>query len=190
MALPIPSMPSANEFFELAENIHVENQQSSDWFSYRHFVKWFEEHKSLTEQDFVVASYFAYGWMPKVLRFRVYNLKPALDAMNDVLKTNQIGKNHLELVKEALNNSYIGASKLLHFAKPNLIPIYDSNVAEFCFGETQGYNDSDWFYAYKKYIDQLKTDKRSEKLRKRLSSEVGFDITTYRALEYTMYAAD
>jgi hypothetical protein len=182
--------PSPDKFFERAETIRDINPQSSDWFSYSHFLNWFKNRKFLTEKQLAIASYFTYGWMPRTLKIRATKMQIALDAINDVLKNNVVEKKHHDSIKNILNESYIGSSKLLHFAKPDLMPIYDSKVAIFCFGTSQGYNNYDWFDKYKKYVDKLKVDKRADNLRKNLSNEVGFEITVYRALEYAMYVAE
>lgn len=108
------------------------------------------------ERELLAAAYAVYGWMPTILK-RVDNLARLSQFMGEVrsLSVNEA----LPLVREAaavskdgiltsLNNSVVGTSKLLHFFRPDLFPIWDSRIARL-FGLANGrHNNSAVYLAY------------------------------------------
>ena len=73
-----------------------------------------------------------YGWMPRILRLDPEHLDKAIDAFRQARATHQDASD-FELVDNvgACLHSVVGASKLLHFANPEVFPIWDSNVERF-----------------------------------------------------------
>ena len=72
--------------------------------------------------------------MPRKLELRFQSQDPeeellsAAAILNDVRSGRLIGEKELHSLKEMINHSLVGTSKLLHFANPHLFAIWDSNV--------------------------------------------------------------
>ena len=77
-----------------------------------------------------------YGWMPTILDSMGYTNETEIDAyekkvVNDVRKAIErdvVQSNDLKNLTKFINNSYVGLSKFLHFLRPDLYAIWDSNV--------------------------------------------------------------
>ena len=88
----------------------------------------------------------AYGWMPRVLRLDESFETAALAAMNKALVAATGAPASTVLTPHEFSDlanwirSSVGASKLLHFAKPDTFPIWDSKVERFRHGGAPPYN--------------------------------------------------
>ena len=73
----------------------------------------------------------AYGWMPRVARLDPIHFESAGDSL--VLaaeaKGNEIDHSAVKSISNCLH-SVVGASKVLHFVRPDIYPIWDSMVAK------------------------------------------------------------
>ena len=84
----------------------------------------------------VLGLHIVYGWMPTIPKLggimqwdgskRQKFAETLANAKNGQVPTDS----ELETLKTFCNNSMIGASKLLHFLKPETFPIWDSRVAK------------------------------------------------------------
>ncbi len=64
-------------------------------------------------------------------------------------------------LKSVISNSYIGCSKLLHFANPECFPMHDSNICKFIFYDcTEEYhvNTKERFYKYFEQIGKVTSE--------------------------------
>ncbi|OLF53019.1 DUF6308 family protein [Pseudomonas chlororaphis] len=74
-------------------------------------------------------SAMCYGWMPRVARVNAKHLDQASHALASALTSpTVIDKQPMQDLANSLH-SVVGASKLLHFVRPDLYPIWDSKVA-------------------------------------------------------------
>jgi hypothetical protein len=83
---------------------------------------------------FVQVASAAYGWMPRVLRLTSKSdvLAEAVRAMQDARQATSLRDTEsLALAISACVHSLVGASKILHFANPEVFPIWDRNVEGF-----------------------------------------------------------
>jgi len=70
-----------------------------------------------------------YGWMPTVLRHSKWDDKNKISISGLLNRKNgEFSKEEMEVLREFVNGSYIGVSKLLHFTDPVHWAIWDSNV--------------------------------------------------------------
>jgi hypothetical protein len=98
--------------------------------SYPIYTKFFQSSDINNKDDFIVRAGIVYSWMPRVLVLDKDRIDSAISAIHDFddSKTEQDSSDLVRRVAEALNGSYIGASKFLHFQYPKLFPIYDTKV--------------------------------------------------------------
>ena len=86
-------------------------------------------------------SLLVYGWMPRVLRVDSSYLEKAVEALNQAIDCNTETFREIDVSNLAqCLHSVVGASKMLHFAKPDVFPIWDSKIQAFR-GKRNGYND-------------------------------------------------
>lgn len=160
--------------------------------TYPSFLKFFESRGSkVTADDFVIAANFIYGWMPKILKLGADKsdwLKAA-----EILKkarNQQIREsNDLELLKTLLGNSLVAASKILHFANPNLHPIWDRRVCRYLRNCKSG-NGVDSIVYLLEYFDVCEKISRWPEMKELLPSfqkNYGSMTTLFRAIELTMF---
>lgn len=87
--------------------------------------------KKEIEADTYALAVAVYGWMPTIPK--TFNI----DFLTDEIKTSISKLKHPEeacaflkrIDEPILNNSWVGTSKLLHFLKPEIFPIWDSRIA-------------------------------------------------------------
>lgn len=70
-----------------------------------------------------------YGWMPRIVRVDPSHLDRAVTALRQATAATNTNEAALQVAAvAACLHSVVGASKLLHFANPELFPIWDRNV--------------------------------------------------------------
>ena len=81
------------------------------------------------KEKFLQIATATYGWMPRIVRLDPPHLNLAVQAFTQAQTVNddlwrEVPVNHVA----QCFHSVVGASKLLHFANPNVFPIWDRNV--------------------------------------------------------------
>jgi hypothetical protein len=113
----------------LLEKIEPGTFGSSYVKSYESIIDFFNDIQ-LNENSLIQGAHMVYGWMPTILNITKHDL----DTQNVLLSVKNISKeideaNLIVLIK-FMNNSNVGASKLLHFIYPEKYPIWDSKICE------------------------------------------------------------
>ena len=126
--------------------------------SYPHFIRFFRDKNILDEHDVIIGRFFTYGWMPRILLDLGDVSKESED---DLVKYLNEAKNHdkpslesrkFEHIARCMNNSVVGASKLLHFINPHVYAIIDTKVCEYLQYRSQYLNDEMYNIFSKKII--------------------------------------
>lgn len=89
-------------------------------------------HRLSTQHDLVAlagVSHLAYGWMPTMLSFRATAIDP--HQIWEHIGQGNLDDELLLSLKRLINNSLVGASKVLHFIKPDAYAIMDSRVRRY-----------------------------------------------------------
>jgi hypothetical protein len=129
-----------------------EDKSREQWYSesYKDFVNYFKDKKTLERKDIVFGIAMAYSWMPKIPQ--TCEIIEIIDLVND-LRINFDKKAFVEL-KGKINNSTVGTSKLLHFIAPDKYPIWDKKVCTVFYPDD---NCTDYFtnqpFRYFRYIE-------------------------------------
>jgi len=127
------------------------NQYSEGYLALCHLIR--DRTDPGCEQELLAAAYAVYGWMPTILKrfenlvqlsqfiveVRGLPLNNAVPLIRDAAQSNRGG------VLRSLNNSVVGTSKLLHFFRPDLFPIWDSRIAKL-FGYVNGRHNNPVVY--------------------------------------------
>lgn len=77
-------------------------------------------------------STLVYGWMPRIARIDPLHTTAAVAALGAALSATYANYQSIPVkrISDCLH-SVVGASKLLHFANPDVFPIWDSNIEVF-----------------------------------------------------------
>lgn len=133
--MTFPNTPTFTTLEELAQNLTLD-PTNSYLVSYPEFIEYFASIPLITRHHLIIGTHFAYGWMPKILRLGQVDINVALGLLNYAKAGHTLSLQQLKLLKQLINNSAVGLSKLLHFIRPDLYPIWDSNVADYVFNGT------------------------------------------------------
>lgn len=158
--------------------------------SYRHFVAYFAGIQTITEHHLVIGANFTYGWMPTILEFKSGAFSAAASILNRAKANHRISARELRLLANLINNSVVGASKLLHFVNPHTYAIWDSNVYRYINGKSpQQYqvNNCDNYFAYLENLSDITRDPRFPPVHDSMNAKIGYTVSPYRATELVMF---
>lgn len=159
--------------------------------AYRHFVDFFQGRSVIDKQGLVIGAHFVYGWMPTMLA-----LNEPEDQFQGILETlayikagQTVSPEELTSLARAINNSSVGASKLLHFINPTEYPIWDSRVYWFWAGERpyQYRMNSAAYLAYRQNCKEISMDSRFVPIQNDINRKMGYEVTAMRAIEWIGY---
>ena len=170
------------------------NQKDSYILSYPYMIAFFEGKEVIKALDLVCGAHMVYGWMPTILELYTdkgnLNLDQAARLLTGVKRGMDIADSELEELSKLINNSLVGASKLLHFVSPGNFPIWDSKVFTFVFNTRPHNYRVNKIENYRKYIEvlnNLQEDPRFESLHNSMNQKIGYNVSPLRALELVMY---
>lgn len=188
-----------NKLIKVAETFKTEDDNYL--ISYPHFLKYFADLDEIKEHHLIIGMSFTYSWMPTILNFKTEkgnnlenNIKNVLELLNKVKKEKKtnilLSNTELAKVKELLNNSLVGTSKLLHFIAPEKYAIWDSKVFFNLYNEPAHKYKLEKTEAYLDYLQLLKELTFNEDLFPELFSIIRKkcpEITKFRALELSIF---
>ena len=166
------------------------NEDESANISYIHFLKYFEGTEKVTQHELIIGASFTYSWMRRGLAFKFCeNLGNVAAYLDAVRLDNDLDSTALSMIKEVVNRSIVGTSKLLHFVNPERYPIIDNWVDTYLYS-TPSYdrhNDVDHYMSYTCACRRAVQDERFKAVHQHVSKSLGFEVTALRALELIMF---
>lgn len=164
----------------------------SDMLSYQEFVSYFRNLEIINLHNFVIGANFAYGWMPTILEIKKNRgeLSETITILNAVKKGKLIDREALTNLRDTINNSLVGASKLLHFVNPDVYAIWDSRVYKYITGKIPydyQIKDMDYYLSYLKNCEDIAQDPAFPPVHASINHKIGYIVTPYRAIELVMY---
>ena len=161
-------------------------------FSYREFIRYFEGVEVITAHHLVLGAHLAYGWMPTILEMNNIpdNLEDAVEVLNAVKRAEAVGVAELTALKNTINNSLVGTSKLLHFINPHSYAIWDRWVFRYINGRNPHHyqvNDPRKYLAYLDLCNEISQNKGFPPIHASMNRKIGYPVTAYRALELVMF---
>jgi len=180
------------DVFELEPNTII-RATDSYIVSYPYLLSYFASKTSFGPEDVVRGAHMVYGWMPTILDLyptpKKLDFLAAARLLNEA-RTGSLTNSELEQLACLVNNSLVGASKLIHFVAPNKYAIWDSKVYAFVFNERAYQNRVSKVAKYLKYQDTLKglqEDPRFINFHQSMNVKIGYAVSPVRALELIMY---
>lgn len=193
------ALKKAEQIFEKVKSNPI--QPSSYVRSYSAILTYCER-STWALDDFVCAAHMVYGWMPTALDLypSEQGFERAVHLLNESRLRQLDGSEIIELSK-VINNSVVGASKLLHFVSPQRYGIWDSRIYAFLTGKNkpayQVVNSAPKYLTYLRVLEALKDDARfggfhetvNQNIRTALGSAwtVKDAVGALRALELVMF---
>ena len=181
------------DIFELELKTSVK-QDDSYILSYPLILNYFASKQLLVPEDVVLGAHMAYGWMPTVLE--LYPKAPNIDLatganiLNMAKRKGDLADDEVKKLACLINNSLVGASKLLHFVSPDHFPIWDSKIYAFVFHEKPHNYRVSKVSKYREYLEllgRLRNDPRFPEFYLSVIRKVGYKISEIRALELVMF---
>jgi hypothetical protein len=162
--------------------------------SYPHIRSWFAEHSTFTERDVVCGAHMVYGWMPTIIDLDLADGRLTLAAaavlMTKARRDGHLDPEEIDSLASLMNNSLVGASKLLHFAAPDAFAIWDSRIYAFLNGKRPHHYQVRDVKAYTAYLDKLTYWSKSpgiDVFRETVNRKIGYAVSTMRAMELVMF---
>jgi hypothetical protein len=181
-----------HDVFELERTTNI--PATSYILSYPHILSYFAGRGPLDVTDFVRGAHLVYGWMPKVLKLHTQppnlTLAQAASLLESARTQGTISDEHLSKLVRVINNSLVGTSKLLHFVRPDVFPIWDSNVYGFVFEEKPHdgrVRDVAKFREFVRRVNAIRSEKRFGDFHASVNFKVGYEVSEPRAVELIMF---
>ena len=158
---------------------------------YPHLRAQFSRSEPLGLGEFIVATSMVYGLMPTVMNLRKGDPEMLLGPLSALrVDGRRLSHEQFADLRAIVNNSVVGASKLLHFLRPDTYPIWDSRVDRFMHGDDADTSSADRYFDYLADFDRVSQDPVFERQRVSLAKKLGYPIDATRAFEMIMYLAD
>lgn len=160
--------------------------------AYRHMRSFFEDKEVFSESDFVCGAHMVYGWMPTILELHTQQvtLAEAAALLTLAKRERHLSDADIQRVAGVVNNSLVGASKLLHFVDPERFAIWDSRIYAFVHQTTAHFYRMKSVSAYREYLSLLSTlsaDARMPAFHASVNKKLGYSVSAFRALELVMF---
>jgi len=181
------------DVFELepATTIHADE---SYIVSYPHLVSYFASKATISAEEVVCGAHMVYGWMPTILDLysnpTKLDLFGAAELLTKARYNGIVTDSELQGLAGLVNNSLVGASKLLHFIAPTQFAIWDSKVYAFVFNQKAHQYRISNINSYRKYLNilsDLQSNPRFDKFHNSINTKMGYKVSPIRALEVVMY---
>jgi predicted AAA+ superfamily ATPase len=160
--------------------------------TYQEFITYFKNIECIEKHHLVIASHFVYGWMPTVIQLKTKELKEVLTTLNAVKAGQLISLAELERIKFCINNSMVGASKLLHFISPKVYAIWDSRIFRYLTGKKSQYGieKPENYLEYLRRLNEIANKDEYKKLHAKIQDKFLYEISPLRAIELLMFETD
>lgn len=179
--------------FDIEPKITI-NTGASYIISYPYLIEFFAPRPSFRAIDLVAGAHMVYGWMPTILDLYPHENQLSLEAGADLLTkaklTGYLDNDEISTLARLVNNSFVSASKLLHFVAPDNFAIWDSKVYRFLYGQAPYTARVNNVHKYREYLDHLSRvilDPRFFAFHTSVNQKTGYVVSAFRAIELVMF---
>jgi hypothetical protein len=181
------------EVFDLEPNTRV-LQDDSYILSYPHILSYFSAKSTFDAADLVRGAHMVYGWMPTVLELYPdppnHDLAAGAALLTKAKSAGALSDQEIGSLSAIINNSLVGASKLLHFVAPDQFAIWDSKIYAFVFEKKPHNYRVNEVASYRSYLDMLgriRVDARFKEFHDSVNRKIGYSVSPLRAVELVMF---
>ncbi len=162
--------------------------------SYPYLIEYFKSKSSFVAGDVVCGAHMVYGWMPTILELYSESgnsdLGVAAQTLSEAKAGRDLSEQQLKALAAIINNSLVGASKLLHFVAPEHFPIWDSKVYSFVHEQRPHHyrlNNVGNYLDYVKLLKHLCQKPEFPRFYDSVRKKLDYDVSPLRALELVMF---
>lgn len=183
--LKIENLKKEIESFEVKEDNSYLN-------SYQEFIEYFSKISKIEKHHLIISSHFVYGWMPTILKLKLTNLEEVLQILNKAKTDKILNLEELKKLRNSINNSLVGTSKLLHFINPEIYPIWDSKIFKYWSGNktTYGIQKPENYLEFTKQVNETTQHKDFTEIHRQINKLLRYDVTSVRALELLIFQSN
>ena len=168
-------------------------EDNSYYISYPEFIEYFKNIDEIKKHNLIIGVNFVYGWMPRTLKIHSDNFVNTLAILNKAkLGQQPVTEEDLDILKEILDHSLIGTSKLLHFINPEKFAIWDSKVYKYLTGEKIAHHykteKSKSYLAYLDFCKELIQRKEYDEVHEYICCEINYPMSKFRTAELIMFS--
>ena len=162
--------------------------------AYPYLLDYFNAKAPIAAGDVVRGAHMAYGWMPTILELYpepgANDLSAAAALLARAKRGGVLTASELETLAALVNNSLVGASKLLHFVAPANYAIWDSKVYSFVHEKRPHHyrvNNVTTYIDYLNLLKDLATRSEFPAFNASVEAKLGYRVTPLRSLELVMF---
>jgi hypothetical protein len=162
--------------------------------SYLPMREFFVPKSVFTINDFICGAHMVYGWMPTGLDLYPnpphISLQRGADLLTKAKEVGALSDEEIGQLKQLVNKSVVGASKLLHFVAPGTFAIWDSRIYRFLFRQRAHHYRVNVVPTYRTYLGrlrELRADPRFPAFHASVNDKLGYAVSDLRALELVMF---
>jgi len=182
-------------FDRIREDVHKIGFISVDSYilSYQEFLEFFRLiDGKIDRHHLFISSHFVYGWMPTIIDLNITDIDNVLRLLNEVKNGKKLNSKELDVIKKCMNNSMVGASKLLHFINPKDYAIWDSRIVRYITGNKSSYgiDNSDNYNEYLERITDIINADGFTEIQSTITGLLNYFVTPMRSIELIMFQTD
>ena len=161
--------------------------------SYPELVTHFANVERFGQHEVIIGASIVYAWMPKVLQWKNGDFGSVAQLLNRVKEGDRLRPSEMSGIASLVNNSVVGASKLLHFVNPRIYPMWDRWVWSYWARKwprnyrNDKMNNVDNYLAYLIDCDDLVQDRRFPQLHRLVERGLPYGVSPFRAVEQIMF---
>ncbi|MDO6818926.1 hypothetical protein [Zobellia sp. 1_MG-2023] len=160
--------------------------------SYFEILSFFQEARILQESHLIIYAQIIYGSMPTMVNINLKNKDKLLTILSKARDGGEVNLEEIKIIKEYINNSLVGASKLLHFLNPKTYAIWDSRIHRYITGKPTSYGINN-ISTYIKYLESVKDISSMDdysRLHQKIAKHFDYEIQPSRVMEIIMFQTD
>lgn len=157
---------------------------------YSEFIEYFKSNHILNRHSFIIGANFTYAWMPRILKLKAKYIDSAVEIINEIRKGAELTVNDYQIIKNCINGSIVGTSKLLHFIYPQKYPIWDSHVCRYLSSKNEIPFNPDAIKDYINYRELVLTLTESDQytqVHQRIQNQFQYEISKIRSIELVFF---
>ena len=160
--------------------------------TYPEFLKYFKNIEMIEKHHLIISSHFTYGWMPTIIYLDTEQIDKVLFLLSAVKAGHLLDKNEINIVKNCINNSLVGTSKLLHFIKPENYPIWDSRIFRYLTEKKSDYGigNPEYYLEYMNGVKLISENMNYETIHNLISRYFDYPLYPTRVIEIIMFETD
>ncbi|MGP1992944.1 hypothetical protein D9V96_013770 [Zobellia laminariae] len=160
--------------------------------TYFEILSFFQDVRILQESHLILFAQIIYGSMPTMVNINLKNTDRLLTILSKARDGVEVNLEEIRAIKEYINNSLVGTSKLLHFLNPTMYAIWDSRIHRYITGKTTSYGigDVQTYISYLERIRNISSQDGYNKLHQKIAKHFDYEIQPSRVMEIIMFQTD